>query len=159
MARKLSVVMPSRAIGSLERSSESSEAQNAGIEVYLETVVAEEKENRLRACFKIAWGPAARDFGCGQGGEAGASPQPAVRKKIEQEQTEETETEGIPPFSPFSHVEIRRCASPSGLFPENRTPRNFKTGSKPLTALRGRVAREMSRDERFLQANAPACQK
>ena len=33
---------------------------------------------RLRACFKIAWGPAARDFGCGQGGEAGAAPQRAV---------------------------------------------------------------------------------
>ncbi len=32
----------------------------------------------LRACFKIAWGPAASDFGCGQGGEAGASPQRAV---------------------------------------------------------------------------------
>ena len=32
----------------------------------------------LRACFKIAWGPAARDFGCGQGGEAGAAPQRAV---------------------------------------------------------------------------------
>ena len=33
---------------------------------------------RLRACFRIAWGPAARDFGCGQGGEAGASPKRAV---------------------------------------------------------------------------------
>src|SRR4029079_9109185 len=32
----------------------------------------------VRACLKIAWGPAARDFGCGQGGEAGASPQRAV---------------------------------------------------------------------------------
>src|SRR6185503_13626686 len=32
----------------------------------------------LRACFKIARGPAARDFGCGQGAEAGASPQRAV---------------------------------------------------------------------------------
>jgi len=32
----------------------------------------------LRACLKIAWGPAARDFGCGQGGEPGASPQRAV---------------------------------------------------------------------------------
>ena len=32
----------------------------------------------LRACFKIEKGPAARDFGCGQGGEAGASPQRAV---------------------------------------------------------------------------------
>src|SRR5258706_5950790 len=40
--------------------------------------------NRLRACFKIAWGPAARDFDGGQGGEgasarAPASPQRAVR--------------------------------------------------------------------------------
>src|SRR5262249_39678959 len=32
----------------------------------------------LRACLKIPWGPAARDFGGGQGGEAGASPQRAV---------------------------------------------------------------------------------
>ncbi len=32
----------------------------------------------LRACFKIEKGPAARDFGCGQGGETGASPQRAV---------------------------------------------------------------------------------
>ena len=32
----------------------------------------------LRACFRIALGPAARDFGCGQGGEAGASPKRAV---------------------------------------------------------------------------------
>src|SRR5258708_38199910 len=33
----------------------------------------------LRACLKIAWGPAARDFGFGQGGETRASPQRAVR--------------------------------------------------------------------------------
>ena len=32
----------------------------------------------VRACLKIARGPAARDFGCGQGGEAGASPERAV---------------------------------------------------------------------------------
>ena len=32
----------------------------------------------LRACLKIARGAAARDFGWGQGGEAGASPQWAV---------------------------------------------------------------------------------
>src|SRR5436190_251470 len=35
-------------------------------------------KRQLRACLKIAWGPAARDFGGGQGGEAGASPQRAV---------------------------------------------------------------------------------
>ena len=34
--------------------------------------------NVLRACFKIGRGPAARDFGRGRGGEAGASPQRAV---------------------------------------------------------------------------------
>jgi len=32
----------------------------------------------LRACLKIARGAAARDFGCGPGGEVGASPQRAV---------------------------------------------------------------------------------
>ena len=37
------------------------------------------QKSSLRACLKIAWGPAARDFGCGQGGEARASPQRAVR--------------------------------------------------------------------------------
>ena len=31
----------------------------------------------LRACFKIAWGPAARDFGCGQGGEGASARVPA----------------------------------------------------------------------------------
>ncbi|MEW6161035.1 MAG: arsenosugar biosynthesis radical SAM (seleno)protein ArsS, partial [Verrucomicrobiota bacterium] len=35
----------------------------------------------LRACLKIAWGPAARDFGRGQGGEDRASPQWAVRSE------------------------------------------------------------------------------
>src|SRR5438552_6750151 len=35
----------------------------------------------LRACFKIAWGPAARDFGRGQDGEDRASPQRAVRSE------------------------------------------------------------------------------
>ena len=32
----------------------------------------------LRACLKIGWGPAARDFGFGQGGEGGASPKRAA---------------------------------------------------------------------------------
>src|SRR5260370_20179289 len=32
----------------------------------------------VRACLETPWGPAARDFGGGQGGEAGASPQWAV---------------------------------------------------------------------------------
>jgi hypothetical protein len=36
---------------------------------------------RLRACFEIAWDPAARDFGRGQGGEDRASPQRAVRSE------------------------------------------------------------------------------
>ena len=33
----------------------------------------------LRACLKIEKGPAARDFGCGRGGEVRASPRRAVR--------------------------------------------------------------------------------
>src|SRR5215204_5290754 len=33
----------------------------------------------IRACLKIRKGAAARDFGCGQGGEVRASPQRAVR--------------------------------------------------------------------------------
>src|SRR5206468_4303738 len=37
------------------------------------------QEKSLRACFKIERGPAARDFGRSQGGEARASPQRAVR--------------------------------------------------------------------------------
>src|SRR5205809_5237209 len=39
---------------------------------------SEQNTSRLRACLKIPWSPAARDFGCGQGGEGGASPQRAV---------------------------------------------------------------------------------
>src|SRR6266851_5608872 len=46
-------------------------------------VVAKEKTKTMdpgafRAGCKIRWGAAARDFGCGQGGETGASPQRAV---------------------------------------------------------------------------------
>src|SRR6267143_6446806 len=36
---------------------------------------------RPRACFKISRRPAARDFGCGQGGEFRASPHRAVRNE------------------------------------------------------------------------------
>ena len=42
-------------------------------------ICATRPRRALRACFKIPWGPAARNFGCGQGGEAGASPKRAVR--------------------------------------------------------------------------------
>ena len=37
------------------------------------------RKSSLRACFEIGRGSAARDFGRGRGGEAGASPQRAVR--------------------------------------------------------------------------------
>src|SRR5579863_1809844 len=40
--------------------------------------------SRLRACFKIRRGPAAGDFGRGQGGEFRASPQRAVRNESTQ---------------------------------------------------------------------------
>src|SRR6266542_6221050 len=39
---------------------------------------AAQKGVLLGACLEISWGPAARDFDCGQGGETGASPQRAV---------------------------------------------------------------------------------
>src|SRR6266508_3155073 len=39
-------------------------------------------EKPFRACLKITWGPAARDFGCSQGGEVGAAPQRAVTAEL-----------------------------------------------------------------------------
>ncbi len=59
------------------------------------------------ACLKIAWGPAARDFGRGQGGEAGASPQRAVT-------TEPTPATGKRPAARRGFVENAgwlRCSS------------------------------------------------
>src|SRR5258708_11032602 len=98
----------------------------------------------LRACFKIGRGPAARDFGRGQGGEFRASPQRPVRN-------EPTQATGKRPAArrvfgqkavwlrcssvtdrcgyAGARAEAPRRASPSGLLPENRPPANFKTGS------------------------------
>jgi len=55
------------------------EAQAAADELNgLDITVPRLREAALRACFEITRGAAARDFGCGQGGEVGASPQRAV---------------------------------------------------------------------------------
>src|SRR5262245_19053274 len=54
------------------------------LDTSLVTIAAWDSRSRaisLRDCFKIAWGPAARDFGCGQGDEDRASPQRAVRSE------------------------------------------------------------------------------
>ena len=98
------------------------------------------QSSRLRARLKIARGPAARDFGGGQGGELGASPPWAVT-------TEPTPATGKRPAArrdfapsaaglccslsrrPMEGILLRR-ASPGSPFPENRTPRSFRTGSR-----------------------------
>src|SRR5579859_6628236 len=95
----------------------------------------------LRACLKIAWGAAARDFGCGQGGEVGASPQravtteptPATGKRPAARRVFEGKASGfVAPqskfhegYSPSSRLALR-------LSFENSAPRNFKTGSGPI---------------------------
>ncbi len=63
------------------------------------------KDVNLRACFKIAWGPAARDFGCGQGGEAGASPQRAVTAELTQA------ADKRPAAGGFSYADYVCCSS------------------------------------------------
>src|SRR5579859_1003174 len=71
--------------------------------------------NALRACLKIAQGAAARDFGCGQGGEVGASPNRAVT-------TEPTPTTGKRPAARrvFEGKAVWLCCSlvgdPPGIF-------------------------------------------
>ena len=94
----------------------------------------------VRACFKIAWGPAARDFGRGRGGEARASPQRAVRAEPTKAPAKRPaarrvlEQKAVWLRCSLGHSPLRGCslgrASPSSLFLENRIPRNFKTGSK-----------------------------
>src|SRR5713226_7009657 len=92
----------------------------------------------LRACLETTRGAAARDFGCGQGGEVEASPQRAVT-------TEPTPATDKRPAARRVFAEKAvwlRCSSvedppgifsfvaPSGLFPENSAPRSFQTGSE-----------------------------
>src|SRR5256712_12268596 len=83
-------------------------------------------------------GAAARDFGCGQGGEFRASPQRAVRN----ESTPATDKRPAARRVFGEKAVWLRCSSvedppgifsfvaPSGLFPENSAPRSFQTGSK-----------------------------
>src|SRR5260370_14832866 len=102
----------------------------------------------LRACFKIGRGPAARDFGRGQGGEFRASAQravrseptpatgkrPAARRVFGQKAVWLSLLLGHRPVAGMqgARAEAPRRASPSGLFPENRPPANFKTGSESV---------------------------
>src|SRR5712664_4242552 len=92
----------------------------------------------LRACLETTRGAAARDFGCGQGGEFRASPQRAVRN----ESTPATDKRPAARRVFAEKAVWLRCSSvedppgifsfvaPSGLFPENSAPRSFQTGSK-----------------------------
>src|SRR5436190_9623214 len=94
-------------------------------------------KRQLRACLKIAWGPAARDFGGGQGGETGASPQravtveptPAAAKRSAARRVLAEKAGWLRCSSVTDRWGMRpRRASPSSLFREDRTSRNFKTG-------------------------------
>src|SRR6185436_8069024 len=69
----------------------------------------------LRACLKTAWGPAARDFGFGQGGESGASPQRAVTLEPTQSKGKRAAARRV-----FAEKADWRCCSsvedPRGIF-------------------------------------------
>ena len=62
--------------------------------------------NSHGACLKIARGPAAKDFGRGQGGEAGASPQRAVTA----EPTQATDKRPAARRVPWHKTGSRRCS-------------------------------------------------
>src|SRR6266705_174461 len=95
------------------------------------------RHQHLRACLETTRGAAARDFGCGQGGEFRASPQRAVRN----EPTPATDKRPAARRVFGEKAVWLRCSSvedppgifsfvaPSGLFPENSAPRSFQTGS------------------------------
>src|SRR6266478_8294485 len=98
----------------------------------------------LRACLETTRGAAARDFGCGQGGEVEASPQravpteptPATVKRPAARRVFGEKAVWLRParecFRSCSVVAARSASfvAPSGLFPENSAPRSFQTGSK-----------------------------
>jgi hypothetical protein len=100
------------------------------------------KTRRLGACLKIERGPAARDFGCGQGGEVRASPQRAVRAEPTMATSKRPAARRVFADKPAwtslllsrrsSRDILLRRVSPSGLFRENKTPLNFQTRSRDL---------------------------
>src|SRR6266852_154614 len=97
----------------------------------------------FRACLETTRGAAARDFGCGQGGEFRASPQRAVRneptpatdKRPAARRVFGEKAVWLRParecFRGCSVVAARSASfvAPSGLFQENSAPRSFQTGS------------------------------
>jgi hypothetical protein len=81
--------------------------------------VVSHPKNNVRACLEIARGAAAGDFGCGQGGEGGASPwwavtteptQPTAKRPAAGRVCEQTASLGIfrPAFSPIRGGIVRR---------------------------------------------------
>src|SRR5688500_8772637 len=89
----------------------------------------------VRACFEIAWGPAARDFGCGQGGEDRASPQRAVRSEPTQAADKRPAAGGFsrkgPPAFVAPQSKIHEGYSLSSrlairLFPRKQDPTQFQ---------------------------------
>ena len=97
--------------------------------------VADVADDGLRACWKIPTGAAARDFGRSQGGEAGASPQRAVRAEPTQAANKRPAARRV--FAEkavwaallLSHrtlvAMLLRRALPYGLFRENSTLQSF----------------------------------
>src|SRR5712664_2820915 len=91
----------------------------------------------LGACLKTPWGPAARDFGGGQGG-LGRVQRPAAGCK-------ERANAGHGQKAVWLRCSVvaarsarwRVCSlvAPFGLLPENRPPANFKAGSQEKSSL------------------------
>ena len=97
----------------------------------------------FRACIKMESGPAAADFGCGQGGELRASskravsnePTPAtgkrraVREGFSRKRPSGPATAGLLLAHRSTGDMLVRRVSPSGLLHENRPTFHFDTGS------------------------------
>ena len=108
----------------------------------------DERAWRFRACFKIAWGPAARDFGRGQDGEDRASPQRAVRSEPTQATDKRPAARRV--FAEkagwlrcFSvTAPLRGCSLVAPRHPafsaKTGLPRNFKQALKRLRSLESR---------------------
>ena len=120
----------------------------------------------LRACFKIAWGSAARDFGCGQGGEgasarAKASPQRAGR-------TEPTPAAGKRPAAlrVFAEKAVWLCCSsvedPPGIFSfvaPRQTAFSAKTGPHGILKQALRVSEALvAQTASLLCRRMPSCE-
>ena len=104
---------------------------------------------RLRACFKTTRSAAARDFGCGQGGEAGASPQRAVTAEPTPATDKRTAARRV-----FAEKAIwLRCSSvedPQGIF-SLVSPRHtsFSAKTAPLVVLKQALPRAASPNAPF----------